>query len=126
MPARRDEKPSGGRVKSNRAETGRPGRVHVHSLSLRGYSEAMKTITVSLDDELYQRADEKAVAEATSLSQVVPELLSEWTAEEDRAALLTEMRRLFQIADERDRLKEGSAGPFPREEFYAERLDRFH
>jgi len=86
----------------------------------------MKTITVSLDDELYQRADEKAVAEATSLSQVVPELLSEWTAEEDRAALLTEMRRLFQLADERDRLKEGSAGPFPREELYAERLDRFH
>ncbi len=42
-----------------------------------------------------------------------------------RAALIKRLQRLFKQADERDRLKKGSAGPFSRRELYDERLDRF-
>lgn len=49
------------------------------------------------------------------------------TSQDDakRAAFLERLERLFEEADERDRLKENSARPFTREELYAERLDRF-
>jgi len=49
------------------------------------------------------------------------------TSQDDakRAAFLERLQRLFDQADERDRLKENSVRPFTREELYAERLDRF-
>lgn len=39
----------------------------------------MKTITVSVADELYQSASQKAAREATSLNQVVQGFLADWT-----------------------------------------------
>ena len=45
----------------------------------------MKTITVSVADELYQRASQKAAGEATSLSQIVQGFLVDWTGSADQA-----------------------------------------
>jgi hypothetical protein len=49
----------------------------------------MKTISVTLDDDVYQRAEHKAEALQTSVSQVAAEYVSRWAAEDD---LLTEAR----------------------------------
>lgn len=85
----------------------------------------MKNITLSVDDAIYRRARKKAALEDTSLSRVVQGFLTQWAGQDDRAALMTRLERLFDEADARDRDTVGSAGPFSREELYAERLDRF-
>jgi len=41
----------------------------------------MKTLTVPVADELYQRASQKAAAADTSLPEVVQDLLADWTQE---------------------------------------------
>lgn len=41
----------------------------------------MKALTISVADDLYQRASQKAAAAETSLPQVVQRLLSEWARE---------------------------------------------
>lgn len=89
------------------------------------YCGAMKNITITVDDGVYRRARQKAAAEDTSLSRVVQQFLTQWAAEDDRQALLARLERLFEEADARDGDKPGSAGPFSREELYAEQLDRF-
>jgi hypothetical protein len=86
----------------------------------------MKNITISVDESVYRRARKKAAAEDTSLSRVVQRFLTQWAGTDDQAALMARLERLFAEADSRDRDKPGSAGPFSREELYAERLDRFH
>ena len=85
----------------------------------------MKNITISVDDSVYRRARRKAAAEDTSVSRVVQRFLAQWTGEDDTIALQARLERLFAEADSRDRDKPGSAGPFSREELYAEHLDRF-
>lgn len=82
----------------------------------------MKNITIAVDDAVYRRARRKAAAEDTSISHVVQRFLTEW-AEKDDAAALKEacLEKLFRKADSRDRYKSGSAGPFSREELYADR-----
>lgn len=85
----------------------------------------MKSITLSVNDTVYQRARQKAAEEDTSLSRVVQRFLEQWAEQDDRAALLARLQLLFENADVRDRDTQGSAGPFSREELYAERLDRF-
>ncbi len=78
-----------------------------------------------IDETVYRRARKKAAAEDTSLSRVVQRFLTQWAGQDDPAALLSRLERLFAEADARDRNKPGSAGPFSREELYADRLDRF-
>ena len=85
----------------------------------------MKNLTISVDDAVYRRARKKAAAEETSLSRVVQRFLEQWAGRDDRTDLVARLQRLFDEADTRDRDKEGSAGPFSREELYAERLNRF-
>jgi hypothetical protein len=85
----------------------------------------MKNITISVEDEVYRRARRKAATEDTSLSRVVQRFLTQWAGQDDRTELMARLERLFREADRRDRKKSGSAGPFSREELYAERLDRF-
>ncbi|MBS0267114.1 MAG: hypothetical protein JSS02_34630 [Planctomycetes bacterium] len=85
----------------------------------------MTNITISVDDSVYQRARRKAAAEDTSISLVVQQFLAQWAGTDDLVALQGWLERLFADADSRDRHKSGSAGPFSREELYAERLDRF-
>jgi len=85
----------------------------------------MKNITISVDDSVYRRARRKAAAEDTSISRVVQRFLTQWAGQDDSKALVARLERLFAEADERDRGKTGSAGPFSREELYAERLNRF-
>jgi hypothetical protein len=85
----------------------------------------MKNITVTVDDRVYRKARKKAAAEDTSLSRVVQTFLTQWAGQDDEAALAARLEKLFRAADDRDRKKTGSAGPFSREELYAERLNRF-
>ena len=85
----------------------------------------MKNITISVDESVYRRARKKAAAEDTSLSRIVQRFLTQWAGQDDPTAIMARLERLFGEADARDRDKQGSAGPFSREELYAERLDRF-
>jgi hypothetical protein len=86
----------------------------------------MKNLTISLPDDLYRRARSKAAAAETSLSRVVQNLLARWTTEEQaKAEVMARLDALFAESDARDRDKPGSAGPFPREELYADHLERF-
>jgi len=83
----------------------------------------MKNITVTVAEDVYRQARQKAAAHDTSLSRVVSEYLQRWTEDEQqRAQRLQALRGLFARADQRDRGKRGSAGPFRRETTYAERL----
>jgi hypothetical protein len=85
----------------------------------------MKTFTISVADDLYQRATQKAAAADTSLPRVVQDLLTEWTqtdggplretAESQRRADL--LKFLDELAARP--LKPGpSVGPLNREELY--------
>lgn len=86
----------------------------------------MKNLTISLPDDLYRRARRKAASAETSLSRVVQDYLAQWAAEEQaRAELIARLEALFKESDARDHNKPGSAGPFPREQLYADRLERF-
>jgi antitoxin component of RelBE/YafQ-DinJ toxin-antitoxin module len=110
--------------------------------------------TLRIDDEIYREAKAEAAREGITLTKFIeealrlrlervaakPDEMSELPTSSDsvqayhgnevrrdfsRAALIKRLEGLFEQADERDRLKKGSAGPFSREELYAERLDRF-
>jgi predicted CopG family antitoxin len=85
----------------------------------------MRNITITVDDAVYRRARKKAAAEETSVSRVVQRFLTQWAGQDEPAALMARLERLFAEADARDRNKPGSAGPFSRDELYADRLDRF-
>lgn len=85
----------------------------------------MKALTISVAEDLYQRASEKAIAADTSLPQVVQNLLSDWVCERaDSAGKAVESQRraafLNFIDDLAARpLKPGpSVGPLNREELY--------
>ena len=89
------------------------------------YGECMKTITVPVADDLYQKAIQKAAAEDTSLPEVVQDLLSGWTRENQHPVpSATEKQRradLLKFLDELAArpLKPGpSVGPLNREELY--------
>lgn len=84
----------------------------------------MKTVTISVADDLYQRASEKAAAAETSLPQVVQILLSEWAQGlgpvqlGSEAYSRTEFEKFLDDLTARP-LKPGpSVGPLRREELY--------
>jgi len=106
--------------------------------------------TLRIDDAIYRQAKAEAAREGITLTKFIEEALclrlgrssalsgSHQSADpgveqpipdvEDgaaHAALLERLQHLFEQADERDRLKDGSAGPFSRQELHAECLDRF-
>lgn len=97
--------------------------------------------TLRINDEIFRRAKSMAAHEGITLTKFIEEALflrigsafetgkpeTDQKTDEDKAgkSLVSRLELLFELADERDRLKEGSAGPFHREELYAERLDRF-
>ncbi len=85
----------------------------------------MKTLTISVADDVYQRATQKAAAAETSLPEVVQGLLSEWTREANgsggAAAENQRQPDFLKFLDElADRpLQSGpSVGPLNREELY--------
>lgn len=107
-------------------------------------------ITLRIEDRIYRQAIAAAAREGMTLTRFIEEALtlriersaeylgdlnpamenlssdeSRSRQEEDREIKIRRLRRLFERADERDHFKEGSAGPFVRENLYAERLDRF-
>lgn len=80
----------------------------------------MKTLTITVADDVYQQASEKAAAAATSLPDVVQELLSDWTRT-DRHADRRWNAEFQQFLDELEArpLRPGpSVGPLNREELY--------
>jgi hypothetical protein len=85
----------------------------------------MKTLTISVADDIFQRASQKAAAAETSLPEVVQSLLSEWT-QQDRGPvrMAADKQRhadLLKLLDELAArpLKPGpSVGPLSREELY--------
>jgi hypothetical protein len=85
----------------------------------------MKTLTISVADDVYQRASRKAAAAAASLPEVVQNLLAEWT-QNDRppAGGTAENQHLAEFLRFLDELaarplKSGpSVGPLNREELY--------
>lgn len=86
------------------------------------YGEGMKTLTISVADDVYQRASQKAEAAETSLPEVVQGLLSEWTQGGLRETSDGQRRaELLRFLDELAArpLKPGpSVGPLNREELY--------
>lgn len=85
----------------------------------------MKTLTVLVADDLYQRASLKAAAADTSLPEVVQDLLAEWTQEDSGSPRSATDRRthaeLLSFLDglAARSLKPGpSVGPLNREELY--------
>jgi predicted CopG family antitoxin len=85
----------------------------------------MKTLTISVADEVYQRASQKAAAEETSLPKVVQDLLCEWTqGTNGSVAAIAESPRKSDWVKFLDELaarpvKSGpSVGPLRREELY--------
>lgn len=95
--------------------------------------------TLRIDDDIYRRAKSLAAQEGITLTKFIEEALDlridqaikeqpgtdlPGGNEAARKLLIRRLNRLYKLADDRDRLKEGSAGPFSREEAYAERLDR--
>ena len=85
----------------------------------------MKTLTIPVADDLFQRASQKAASADTSLPEVVQDLLAEWTKEDRgcvRAATKSQGRAdLLKFLDELAArpLKPGpSVGPLNREELY--------
>ncbi len=106
--------------------------------------------TLRIDDAIYRQAKAEAAREGITLTKFIEEALrlrlgnapsisalrqmvdrdagqpvQDTEGDANRSALVERLQRLFEQADERDRLKDGSAGPFSREDLYAERLDRF-
>ena len=84
----------------------------------------MKTLTVPVADELYQRASQKAAAADTWLPEVVQDLLADWTQELRSVRTNTESQAradFLKFLDELDArpLKAGpSVRPLHREELY--------
>jgi hypothetical protein len=88
--------------------------------------------TLRIDDTIYRRAKAEAAREGITLTKFIEEALQlrlnttpKTESDATRADFLARLQRLTKQARKRDREKEGSAGPFSREELYAERLDRF-
>ena len=86
----------------------------------------MKTLTLSVADDLYQQANQKATELDTSLPKVVQDLLAQWTATkaaettfstDDAEQWRNELDNLFAMADAKPKLP-GSVGPLNREELY--------
>jgi len=85
----------------------------------------MKTLTISVADDVYQRASQKAAAAETSLPKVVQDLLAEWTQQDRRpASAATDSQgraELLKFLDELAArpLRPGpSVGPLNREELH--------
>lgn len=85
----------------------------------------MKTLQLSVADDLYQRANQKATELDTSLRDVVQDLLAQWTATgapETKVAADAQRRaefmRFLDELDARPRKPGPSVGPLNREELY--------
>jgi antitoxin component of RelBE/YafQ-DinJ toxin-antitoxin module len=94
--------------------------------------------TLRIDDGIYREAKAEAARQGITLTKFIEEALRlrleriaadsahpEARSDSGTGALIKRLELLFEQADERDCLKEGSAGPFSRQELYAERRDRF-
>ena len=85
------------------------------------YCDAVKNITVTIEDEIYRKARRKAAALDTSVSQVVAAYLRSWTSEEGlKRYRAKKLRNIFALVSEHR--QPGPSAPGSREQLYAERL----
>ncbi|MGE0823275.1 MAG: hypothetical protein AB7G75_23625 [Candidatus Binatia bacterium] len=82
--------------------------------------------TLRIDDAIYQRAKAEAEREEITLTKFVEEALRlrlntrhKTEGDANRADFLARLQRLTKQARERDRGKEGSAGPFSRKDLFS-------
>jgi hypothetical protein len=81
----------------------------------------MKNITVSVNDEIYQRARRKAAEHNTSVSRLVADYLRTLSKDEElRAERSTRLEELFASQDKRRKRK--PIGRLKREEIYVRGL----
>ena len=88
-------------------------------------NSSMKSLTISVADDVYQRASQKAAAAETTLPKVVQDLLCEWTEDAIPPGNLTAQTQrhvdFLNFLEELERrpLKPGpSVGPLNREDLY--------
>jgi hypothetical protein len=90
----------------------------------------MKTLTISVAEDVYQRASKKAAAAHTSLPEVVQGLISNWTQEPDSNCTTPDHQRRANFLRFLEELaarpvKPGpSVGPLNREELYERGVSR--
>lgn len=82
------------------------------------YAYTMRTIAVNVDDEVYSKAEQKAVALSTSVPAVVADYLRQWVSDEDR--LEDARRKMTQLFTQPGR-QFGVGNPDSREERNARR-----
>jgi hypothetical protein len=82
-------------------------------------------LTLSVDDELVERARQVAASEGTSLQALVRAYIESLAGQREGDALVAEIEDLWRTAD-KELEERGGSKPFKfnREEIYAERLDR--
>jgi hypothetical protein len=82
--------------------------------------------TLRIDDTIYRQAKAEAAREGMTLTKFIEEALrlrlhsaQKTESDANRADFLKRLQRLTKQARKRDRRKEGSAGPFSREELFS-------
>ena len=78
----------------------------------------MANLTVTIEDDLLQRARERAVAEKTSVNALVREYLTRYVAEQEAARLAHTRRLLAAMDDIATRLNLGGDITWTRDELY--------
>lgn len=84
----------------------------------------MANLTVTIEDDLLQRARERAVAEKTSVNALVREYLTRYVEEQEAARLAHARRVLAAMDDIATRLNLGGDITWTRDELYDRHKDR--
>lgn len=85
------------------------------------YTDSVVNLTLSIDDELLQRARIRALQEGTSVNAVVREYLDAYANTDARDAA---MRRFVEIADNNEAGGDGTGRTWRREDLYQDRIER--
>jgi hypothetical protein len=104
-----------------------PHRFRVDEPQSHSYCGTVKNITVSVDDEVYHAARVEAAKRRKSLSALVREFLGTLKPVEVKKTnkkVDPELQKLWDLADSKHALREGSVGPLNREEIYQRGVHR--
>lgn len=85
------------------------------------YTDPVANLTLSIDDELLQRARIRALHEGTSVNAVVREYLDAYANTDARQAAI---RRFLEIADHSDAGSDGTGRTWRRDDLYEDRIKR--
>lgn len=85
------------------------------------YTDPVANLTLSIDDELLQRARIRALQEGTSVNAVVRGYLDAYANTDARQAA---MRRFLEIAEHSDAGGDGTGREWHREDLYQDRIEQ--